>query len=169
MARTGRPSSYDPKYVGQAFRLALLGLTNQQIAKAFGCSTATLHKWGKDHPEFLSALNNGKDVADAQVAVSLYQRATGFEHPEEHIHVRRDGTVIRVPTTKKYPPDTTAAIFWLKNRQRKLWRDGEQANFTDPAEQARELRKHLDAMDRADGVAELAAALDAPQAAPSDE
>lgn len=169
MARTGRPSSYDPKYVGQAFRLALLGLTNKQIAQAFGCSTATLHKWGKEHPEFLSALNNGKDVADGQVAVSLYQRATGYEHDDEHIHVLRDGTVVKVPTKKKYPPDTTAAIFWLKNRQRKLWRDGEQASYTDPAEQARELRRHLDAMDRADGVAELAASLEHPPAASADE
>jgi hypothetical protein len=28
-----------------------------------------------------------------------------------------------VPYTERYPPDTAAAIFWLKNRQPKHWRD----------------------------------------------
>lgn len=38
--------------------------------------------------------------------------------------------IIRVPVKKIYPPDTTAAIFWLKNRQPKKWRDKVEQGFT---------------------------------------
>ena len=35
----------------------------------------------------------------------------------------KTGTEHIVPYTERYPPDTTAAIFWLKNRRPDLWRD----------------------------------------------
>ena len=33
------------------------------------------------------------------------------------------GTVIRADLKKHVPPDTTAMIFWLKNRKKGEWRD----------------------------------------------
>ena len=33
------------------------------------------------------------------------------------------GQVTLTPIIKHYPPDTTAAIFWLKNRKTDQWRD----------------------------------------------
>lgn len=67
-------------------------------------------------------------MADANVADRLYQRAMGFEHDSEEIKVVSIGAgegseVQRVPIKKIYPPDTVAAIFWLKNRQKDKWRD----------------------------------------------
>jgi hypothetical protein len=56
----------------------------------------------------------------------LYQRATGFEHDSEEIKIMSSENgqyVERVPIRKIYPPDTVAAIFWLKNRQKEKWRD----------------------------------------------
>jgi hypothetical protein len=66
----------------------------------------------------------------------LYQRAMGFEHDSEEIKVvpigQGEGSEIeRVPIRKVYPPDTAAAIFWLKNRQKKKWRDKIETGLTD--------------------------------------
>lgn len=61
-------------------------------------------------------------MADAEVADRLYQRALGYTHVEDDIRVC-DGVIITTPTTRHYPPDTTACIFWLKNRRPDLWRD----------------------------------------------
>lgn len=60
--------------------------------------------------------------ADAVIAQKLFHRAKGYEHPEDKIF-NDSGKPLVVPTVKHYPPDTTAAIFWLKNRQPKKWRD----------------------------------------------
>lgn len=119
----GRPSKYDPaKTPEQAYKLCLLGATDKEVADFFGVSEQTLNNWKAQHPEFLEALNRGKIDADARVAQSLYHRALGYEHPDTDIRVV-NGEVVMTPTVKRYPPDTVAAIFWLKNRQRGKWRD----------------------------------------------
>ncbi|SDY78220.1 hypothetical protein [Nitrosomonas sp. Nm33] len=67
-------------------------------------------------------LRRGKLIADAKVAEALYKMAIGYSHPETHI-ARQGGKVIKIEITKRYLPNTKACIFWLKNRQPKLWRD----------------------------------------------
>src|SRR5690606_12689348 len=74
------------------------------------------------HPEFLESLTRGKAQADARVAEALFHRAIGYSHPDVHVS-NFQGQVTLTPLTKHYPPDTTAAIFWLKNRSRENWRD----------------------------------------------
>lgn len=153
MARSGRPTSkWDPRFIAQAYRLAILGLTDAQVAAAFDVSERQLNNWKKKYPELLQSLNNGKLPADGNVTLSLYQRANGFTHDEEIVRVLANGTVVRVTVKKRYPPDTTACIFWLKNRQRELWRDVEHTLPLDAQENARELRRHLRLMDAADGL-----------------
>lgn len=74
------PSSYNEKYHDRwAWSLALKGATDEDIADAFGISVRTLHRWKKEHESFAEALGPGKDVADAQVKHSLYQRAIGYD------------------------------------------------------------------------------------------
>lgn len=119
-----------------AYKLALLGATNEQMADALGISLATLHVWRNKHSEFLDALKNGKEVADSKVADSLYHRAIGYTHPEEKIF-NNQGEIIRAETLKHYPPDTTAAIFWLKNRDPANWRDVKQVELDDKRKPAR--------------------------------
>ena len=46
----------------------------------------------------------------------------GYEHDEVDIRVV-DKEVIQTPIRKYYPPDSTALIFWLKNRKPADWRD----------------------------------------------
>lgn len=121
----GRPSKYNPDvHVKQAYELALLGLTDAEMAAVFDVSEQTLNAWKQAHPEFLESLKMGKDLADATVADRLYKRATGYEHKAVKIVAdAKTGMDHTVEYIERYPPDTTACIFWLKNRQRAKWRD----------------------------------------------
>jgi len=118
----GRPSSYKKEYVEQVYKLCLLGAVDKEMADIFGVSEQTFNAWKKEHPEFLVSIKEGKEYADANIASRLYQRAMGYEHPEDKIF-NDNGEPLVVPTTKHYPPDTAAAIFWLKNRRKDQWRD----------------------------------------------
>jgi len=118
----GRPSSYKDEYEEQAYKLCLLGATDDDLADFFDVDARTINRWKKSKEKFCLSLKRGKREADARVAESLYNRALGYSHPEDKIFVS-EGAPIVVPTEKHYPPDTTACIFWLKNRQRDKWRD----------------------------------------------
>lgn len=121
-APRGRPSDFRPEYIEIAGRLALLGLTDVEIAGALGTSEPTLNKWKRDHPQFAEELKHGKQVPDSNVAASLYARAIGYEHKSVKIF-NAGGAPLVVPFTEHFAPDVTACIFWLKNRQPRLWRD----------------------------------------------
>lgn len=118
----GRPSKYRPEFCDQARQLCKLGATDADIARFFKISTGTLDAWKGQHPEFLSALRLSKAQADKRVEESLFRRAIGYEHDDTDIRVVA-GKIVKTTVRKHYPPDTTACIFWLKNRNRKDWRD----------------------------------------------
>jgi len=120
-ALAGRPSSFRPEYVKLAKQFALLGATDKQMASFFEVSEQTLNEWKKKHPEFLESLKEGKIIADSMVASSLFHRALGYSHDEDDIRVV-GGEIAITPTKKHYPPDTTACIYWLNNRQRQAWK-----------------------------------------------
>lgn len=122
MAKRGRPTSYQEEYAEQAYKLCLLGATDKEMADFFGVEEKTLNNWKKAVPEFLQSITRGKEIADANVAERLYERAIGYTHPEEKIF-QNAGEVIRAETKKHYPPDTQAASLWLRNRQKGRWRD----------------------------------------------
>lgn len=122
MMPAGRPSSFKPEFVEQAFKLALLGATDPQVANFFHITERTVNNWKEAHPEFLQALKAGKEQADAEIAGKLYHRAMGYSHDAVKI-MQYEGEPVIVPYTERFPPDTTAAIFWLKNRRPDLWRD----------------------------------------------
>lgn len=132
--KPGRPSKYEAGYQSSyaelGHELALLGLDEIEIASVLEVSPATLTNWKQQHEEFLSALKEGKQVADGRVTKRLYERAMGYEHDEIDIRVV-DKAIVQTPIRKYYPPDTTACIFWLKNRQRALWRDKVETGVTD--------------------------------------
>lgn len=118
----GRPTLYRADYAEQARRLSLLGQTDAEMAAFFGVSERTFHGWKKSHPDFLQSIKEGKADADAKVAAALFQRATGYSHPDVHIS-NYQGTITATPITKHYPPDPVSMFFWLKNRQPDKWRD----------------------------------------------
>ena len=113
----GRPRQFhiDESTGKMIAQLGLFGHTNAEIAQILGTSEATLaRRLREQHAEaetgggesVLTALKKAREVADAEVVQALFRRATGFRLGKMY-----------------YPPDTTAAIFWLKNRQPERWRD----------------------------------------------
>lgn len=125
----GRPIKYKKEYADLAHKFALLGLTDKQMAEFFGVSEKKFHDWKKEHPQFLQSITRGKEIADATVAKSLYQRALGYSHPEEKVF-NNNGEILRAETVKHYPPDAQAASLWLRNRQPKIWRDKQEVEHT---------------------------------------
>ncbi len=129
LVMAGRPTKYKPEYVAQAKKLCALGATDAELADFFEVAVSTIALWKVEHPEFSDALKLGKDVSDSRVEQKLYQRAMGYECDEVDIRVV-DKEIIQTPIRRIYPPDTTAAIFWLKNRKPKEWRETKAVELT---------------------------------------
>jgi hypothetical protein len=123
VATRGRPTKYQDSFVIQARKLAQLGATDREVAAFFEVAESTLNLWKLEHAEFSEALKVGKAAADERVQQSLYRRALGYSHDAVKIAVNAAGEVTQVPFVEHFPPDTTAAIFWLKNRKPEEWRD----------------------------------------------
>lgn len=118
----GRPTKYRPEYDEQARKLCLMGAIDTELADFFEVSIDSIYEWKNAHQSFSEAIKQGKMQADSNVADRLYNRAMGYEHPEVHVS-NYQGEITLTPIKKVYPPDTAAAIFWLKNRQKGKWRD----------------------------------------------
>lgn len=98
------------------------GLTDEQISGNAGINPATLYDWKKKHPKISEALKKGKEVVDVQVENALLKRALGYSYREIKTEEVPEGEKVTI-TTKEVVPDTTAQIFWLKNRRPDKWRD----------------------------------------------
>lgn len=117
-----RPTDYREEYAEQARKLCLLGYTDKQLADFFNVNESTITRWKTKYPEFCTSIKKGKEFADIEVVESLYKRALGIEY--EEVELKTDGKAKSKRVVKKFiPPDTTAQIFWLKNRQPQKWRD----------------------------------------------
>lgn len=108
-----------------------------------GINPATFYRWQNDHSEICEALKKGKAPVDIEVENALFKRATGYtvrvQKPvkvktkrqlkdkgtieEEHIELVEEEIYIA--------PDTTAQIYWLKNRRPDKWRDKPQSSAVD--------------------------------------
>lgn len=120
------------------------GLTDEQIAYNIGISRKTLAEWKKKYSDISDTLKKGKEIVDIQVENALLKKALGMkETVKKAIKVREvkynDGKRVSEKEHIEYvdeevfvPPDTTAQIFWLKNRKPDKWRDKvENVNTTD--------------------------------------
>lgn len=126
-SKTGRPSDFNPDYIEVAYNLCLCGAVDADLAIVFNVNRDTITEWKKKHPDFSVAITRAKQVADGKIARSLFERAQGFSWQEE-IAIKykkaKDVEDVKVVTvTRTVPPDTMACIFWLKNRQRRNWRE----------------------------------------------
>lgn len=119
-------------YVEQGRKLAQLGATDAEIADFFGVARFTITRWKVRHPEFGEALRVGKDAPDQRVVRSLFHRAVGYDYVEQQaikvVDYDSSGKkvgerVVVVEVERHVPADTTAQIFWLKNRDKENWRD----------------------------------------------
>ena len=103
------------------------GATDEIIANKLEIALSTFYEYKKKHKEFAQALSRGKEIVDIQVENALLKRALGFSY--EEITYEYGAETKRV---KKYViPDTTAQIYWLKNRKPEQWRDKQDRNNED--------------------------------------
>lgn len=131
----GRPTKYKEEYNEQAYKLCLLGATDDKLADFFEVDVSTIHRWKLEHEEFCDSIKKGKLIADAEIAEGLYNRAKGATiKVQQAIKLKQVDydqgkrlsereTVEVVDLIQEVPPDTAAGIFWLKNRNPEMWRD----------------------------------------------
>lgn len=93
------------------------GLTDEQIASNMGICRDTLSVWKKRYPDISDTLKKSKAIVDYEVENALLQKA-------------KDG-------------DTTAMIFWLKNRRPDKWRDKPSSDDNTEIEDMRSIRKEV--------------------------
>lgn len=132
-----KPGKYDRWLTDDGLLLlqgwARAGLTDEQIAHNCGITSKTLRQWKAQHGAICTALKDGKEVIDLLVENALLKRAMGYTYEEktyERAKVDNDGSgdfpmILTKTVVKEVVPDTTAQIFWLKNRKRAEWRDNE--------------------------------------------
>lgn len=118
----GRPTRYRDEYAYQAYQLCLMGYTDVELAEFFLVCERTINYWKQDYPDFLQSIRNGRHLADAEVAHSMYRNACGYSHDAVHVSVFM-GEVTLTNITKHYPPNFQAGRLWLMNRQPKLWKE----------------------------------------------
>ena len=116
------------------------GLTNEQIAHNMGISISTFKLWKKNNETFANFLKKSKDVADREVENALFKRAKGFEYTEtteERVFnpiKNKFEMVVTKKVNKVVLPDTTAQIFWLKNKKPDVWRDRREIDSSEAIE-----------------------------------
>lgn len=126
------------------------GLTNEQIAKNMGISRSTLNEWIKKYSDISDTLKKGKEVADREIEESLFKKAKGFKVTvkkafklKKVTYDKKTGKKLKEEETVQYaeeevyiPPDTTAMIFWLKNRKPDVWRDRPETAIQEGSDEA---------------------------------
>lgn len=117
-----------PRYSGDllpvACALARHGATDVEIAAEIGVVESVIYVWKNKHPEFAEALKLGKKSYDDRVEMSLAKRAMGYTQKKVKVHFDKDKERFHAfEYEEDVAPDTTAMIFWLKNRQPLQWRD----------------------------------------------
>ena len=112
------------------------GLTDEQIAKNMGIGRTTLYEWKQKDSNIMNSLKKGKEVADFEVENALYKKALGYnvmlkktfklkkvEYNDNGKKIKEYEELVDGHEEMHIPADTTAQIFWLKNRQKEKWRD----------------------------------------------
>lgn len=117
------------------------GLTDVQIAENMGIRRGTLYDWCKKYSDISDTLKKGKEVVDRQVENALLKRALGYKYDEVTIECGIETKRV----TKEVVPDTTAQIFWLKNRKREVWADRQNIELSQPIDDSmREMEAYFE-------------------------
>lgn len=120
---------WNPDRIRQAYELALLGANDKQIANVMGIDIMTLDYWKRTKEDFREALNNGKTIADATVANSLFKCANGYMIKKHVVHVIKGKPVV-TEYEEEVGPSAWAANKWLSIRQRPNWSETHRVEVT---------------------------------------
>jgi hypothetical protein len=107
-----------------------VGLTDHQLAKALGVSTASFYNYRNQYPEFDEAVIEGRRRTDALVEHALYKLCVGVVQEEVEEWTDAEGNVYKRKQGKtKVPPDIRAIRYWLNNRS-EHWNDRTEIQHT---------------------------------------
>ena len=131
----GRPVKYEGKKTDQdVFEFASsYPVIDRQIAEFLKISLSTLSEWKIKYPSFSESLNSAKQIINQKVEAALFKRAIGFKEREAKVFCH-EGMIISEEFEKVYPPDSTAMIFWLKNRDPNRWKDKQEVEHAGAGE-----------------------------------
>lgn len=119
----GRPTNFKPEYCTEAAKLcAMFGATDSDLAQWFGVTERTIGNWKHDYPEFFLSIKPAKETFDERIERSLAERAMGYRATDTKFATFEGEITDSQEYIKTYPPDPTACIFWLTNRQPKKWK-----------------------------------------------
>lgn len=119
-----KKGKFNERMVNRILKLAKEGKTTEEIAECVGISDRIIYIWMGKHEGFAEALKESREMADEIVEASLFQRAVGYSHKETKVFFHQESaTPVEHTITKNYPPDTSAAIMWLTNRDPDRWAD----------------------------------------------
>lgn len=107
------------------------GLSNDQIAENMGIDRATLYRWADKYSDFCDVLKRTKEITVYEVEDAMFKAAKGYYVEETKTVTNKDGKTLRIETNKKWiPPNTTAQIFYLKNKDPDNWRERNDLSLT---------------------------------------
>jgi hypothetical protein len=133
LPETRKRGNYLPIFNKLVFHLTLLGATDPMIAQSLGINYQTLDIWKRKYPDLLEAMKRGKEIADGNVAYSLYKSATGYTYTDTVVLSNKvkkfaNGKLIKeytepliVKIEREMPANVTAAVKWLSARQPDKW------------------------------------------------
>lgn len=117
------------------------GLTNEQMAQNMGITRKTFQEWCVKYSDISDAVKKGKEVVDIQVENALLKRALGYMYDEVKEEIESGAITKRTITRKEVVADTTAQIFWLKNRRPDKWRNREEVEVVQEDKQQVDMHK----------------------------
>lgn len=109
------------------------GLDDKQIAANIGYNETYFSELKGKIPELSEALKNGRAPIDFAIESKIYRKAMGMKVKVQQaikvkdVYFDKEGRrcekerVEIVELDQEVPPDTTAGIFWLKNRKHEQW------------------------------------------------
>lgn len=107
------------------------GLSNDQIAENMGIDRATFYRWANKYSDFGDVLKRTKEITVYEVEDAMFKAAKGYFVEETKTITNKDGKTLRIETNKKWiPPNTTAQIFYLKNKDPDNWRERNDLSLT---------------------------------------
>jgi hypothetical protein len=131
-AKMGAPTKFKRSMLTVVKRHAKAGLTEREIAFCMGISLRTVTTWKAEHPDFLRALQPGKEAANKRVEASLFHRAIGYSYDVSKTIEKEGEEPVVVTQEVHYPPEVGAAKLWLTNRDEKRWKDLKSTELSTP-------------------------------------
>lgn len=127
----GRPTDYKESMNQQAYKLAMLGMTDQEIADFFEINRSTFYRWQQEYPKFKDSIHAGKIPADADVIASLHASTQDRMIPMEqafkvkNVFYNAEGKRIEsekvevVTVMQAVPANPQSIALWVDRRLRK--------------------------------------------------